>query len=125
MYFTYIIKISMAVKANIGNVYTFRLSLCINSASRSCPVLWSAGCRASSVGEGWLGEAHLNHWLSISLKYPVTPSGISSGVRSIVVSSLSRNPRESPNFFHCGVTGFNKSKMMDRSLSFKVTLLPE
>ena len=37
-------------------------------ARLSWPLLRRAFSRASRVGQGWLGGAHFNHWLSISLK---------------------------------------------------------
>ena len=56
-----------------SKLYVFSLSLRIKygrklAARSSCPLLRRANKRALIVGQGWLGGAHFNHLLSISLK---------------------------------------------------------
>lgn len=87
-------------------------------ARLSSPALFRAEARASRVGQGWFEGAHFNHRLSISLKQPVSPSGISSGLCSISVSSASRNPKANPITFHLVTAPFKISVRTPRSFSF-------
>ena len=90
-------------------------------AVASSPVLLKAKARLRTVGGGWFGGAHFSHWLSISLKKPGQPSGMSNGILLMISSSLLQNPRYTPTFLQWGTALLSRSKRFGSSLSPKMS----
>ena len=86
----------------------------------SCPTLLRAAARHLMVGNWCFGGARFNHWLSISLRKPFTPSGSRRGLFWIDFNSPSRNCKWMAISYHLNATSWTAIRMSLRSISVNV-----